>query len=153
MLVFVLLACGNSEDSPDKKHHTAPKDTATSVPVQAQDVVHTALSLDLAQLTGQAMVDVVANGPIQLEVGDLNITEVLLNDAPVDYHINHGQLRVPSDVGTQQLSVKYGFSDANDYEGWMAARGEIFIWPYFCGNLFPCNPDTTDGLQFDRGLA
>lgn len=148
MLVFVLLACGNSEDSPDKKHHPTPEDTS-SVPEQAQDVLHTALSLDLAQLTGQAVVDVTANGPIQLDVGDLTVTEVLLNDAPVDYHINHGQLRVPSDVGTQQLSVKYGFSDSDNYEGWMASRGEIFTWPYFCGNLFPCNPDTTDGLQFN----
>jgi aminopeptidase N len=34
----------------------------------------------------------------------------------------------------------------------MPDQGTSFLWPNYCGNLFPCNPDTNDGVTFQMNV-
>jgi len=41
------------------------------------------------------------------------------------------------------------------HEGFSGAssKGFTFVWPYFCGNLFPCHSDPADGTDFTLDLS
>src|SRR5262249_35022939 len=61
---------------------------------------------------------------------------------------NQLNVGVPSNGSDTTIIVKYKFSShgKSDFDGWMGGSGVTFLWPYFCGNLFPCKSDPADGL-------
>lgn len=168
MILLLLAACHPDADSPGRDPRppiavdsfTDSADTGGPPPGERpQDVLRTALSLDLTALTGQAEVTVLpASGArsVRLHVGDLAISAVTVNDAPVTgYTVASSMLDVPTaDADAEQrIGVTYTFAVHEGFNGWMASRGLTFTWPYFCGNLFPCDPDPADGQSFTLNVT
>ena len=67
-----------------------------------------------------------------------------------------GQLDVgvPVDSGDATVVVEYTFKDhPGEFAGWDAGTQVTFLWPYFCGNLYPCKSDPSDGLTFTMSIT
>ena len=120
------------------------------------DILHTALNFQLEQLEATAELSVLppeGATEVSLEIGDLEISEVKVDGVEVATEQKAGKLNVPTE-GTeeQKIFVRYSFSTHENYIGWGPTRGESFTWPYYCGNLFPCNSELEDGATFDMQL-
>lgn len=140
-----LLACA-TPPAPDRA-------TVGDVVAGGQDVMHVALDLDMDALAATADVDVaVAAGAtgIALDARGLDVAEVRLDGARAPFAVREGRLLVPAEPGERLLSVAYTFParPADAWDGWMPERGFSFLWPYHCGNLYPCDPDPADGVSF-----
>lgn len=117
---------------------------------------HTALILDLQALTGQAVITVadgVAPGA-SLSIGALIIREVQGPNGPLPYRAGEGQLDigVPDTGAPVTITVDYAFAAQDLFEGWNPASGLSFLWPDFCGNLFPCRPATAEGQTYSLSV-
>lgn len=148
--MLLLLACA---DPP-----AAERPTVGEVDATGQDVVHAALDLDLDALAATADLDVtVAPGAtgIALDVRGLDVAEVRLDGARAAFAVREGRLLVPAEPGERLLSVAYLFParPADAWDGWMPERGFSFLWPYHCGNLYPCDPDLADGVAVTLAVA
>ena len=119
----------------------------------SRDLLHTALELDLAAHTGRATVDIAASDSTgaSFEIGDLAI-EAVTGGAGLALHfaVDGGRLDVgvPATGDTATVVIDYAFQDHDGFDGWMPAQGVSFLWPYFCGNLYPCKSDPADGQTF-----
>ncbi len=152
MILLWLAACTpkptyDGQVDPDT---SATQDTAegrwVGTDVDVQDV---ALQLDVATLTGRAEIRVgTATDEVVLDVGDLVLSRVAVDDQDAPHTVENGRLHVPADAGVQHVTVEYTFADHPDWNGYVEEAGFSFTWPYFCGNLFPCNPATSDGMRF-----
>jgi aminopeptidase N len=123
----------------------------------SRDVVESRLALDLS--THRGTIDLTVAGSItsagvSFEIGDLTITSVsaLAEDdvVPLVYTATAGQLDIGVAPGIDPIAIRveYAFVDHDALEGWVAARGVSFLWPTFCGNLFPCHSSPADGSTF-----
>lgn len=120
-----------------------------------QDVRSAHLTLDLTTRAAQATVAVrpaAGAGAVRLDVSGLTVSGVSVDGAPVEAAFEEGWLVAPVDATAEevQVTVDYTFPARNEsqFDGWMPFFGVTFVWPYFCGNLYPCNPDIQDGLSF-----
>jgi hypothetical protein len=167
LLALLLLPACSDDDAavdaaPDGAPDAAPVDAAppdaAPAPVENwdRDILTTGLSLDVSTLAGVAVVELAgdATTSASFEIGDLEITEVSDGSAPLSYVIADGPPRridvaVPSSTGPATVRFTYSFKDhaASGYDGWMSSSGVTFLWPYFCGNLFPCHSSPADGLS------
>ncbi len=140
----------------------AGADTCPSTLVPAsedwsRDILHTALLVDVAAQTATAVIRVAPSGStgLSLEVGDLAILEVTdAGGAPLDFLVHEKQLDVGipvSDVPAD-IVVDYRYTTHTDFDGELPS-GATFTWPYFCGNLFPCHSDPSDGTTFQLQLT
>jgi aminopeptidase N len=50
------------------------------------------------------------------------------------------------------LTIEYRYQDHGGFQG-ASPAGYTLLWPYHCGNLFPCKSDPADGLRFDLALS
>ena len=82
------------------------------------------------------------------DAGPLNFEVETPQDAPAQLNVG-----VPSGAADPTLVVEYAFADHDDFDGWMPAQGVSFLWPYFCGNLFPCKSDPADGVTFAMAVT
>jgi hypothetical protein len=119
-----------------------------------RDIQSTALEVDLASRSATAViaVDAASRTGASFEVGDLEIEQVVGSDGPLKFRVQDGTL----DVGLParqpaELTVHYRFHEHQKLEG-LTKAGVTFSWPYFCGNLFPCKSDPSDGLRFELAL-
>ena len=117
-----------------------------------RDILSTDLTLDLETLAGSAgiLLAPAASLGASFEVGDLTIQGVHDDVGPLLYEVHDGILDVgvPESETPAKLVVDYTFQAHDAFDGWMPASGVTFLWPYFCGNLFPCKSDPADGLTF-----
>ena len=150
VLALALAACGTDDldsQSADQRE-VAPKENLD------RDILATALDLDVETHEALAIISVAKSSRIgaSFEVGDLEILSVQDGVGPLRYELHDGQLdvgiaaRKPADI-----SVRYRFHDHAKMEGALES-GATFLWPYFCGNLFPCKSDPADGLRFELSL-
>jgi aminopeptidase N len=138
---------------------TPPVDDTDAPAVQ--DVVHTHLDLDLAAAAGHAKIEVKPGpGPVRLDVSGLTVHALRVDGATVpitDTTLDAGWLSVPVDAPgrTAILDVDYNFPERRprDFDGWMPALGVTFVWPYACGNLYPCDPSMSDGVRFSMSVT
>ncbi len=158
-----------SSTSPSSTGTTSQASTTTGTSMIApqedwtRDVKSYDLAIDLENLTGTATI-VLADADSEgasFEIGDLVINSVsdqngellfesVPGTAPNPQQLNIG---VPNIDGDTTLVITYDFVAHEAFDGWMASSGLTFLWPYFCGNLFPCKSDTTDGASFALALA
>ncbi|WP_434048430.1 MULTISPECIES: M1 family metallopeptidase [Sorangium] len=117
-----------------------------------RDILSTALELDLASLTGRATIVLAASDSTaaSFQIGDLDIASVTGPSGALAHAVSSGQLDVgvPSTGSDATIIIDYAFKPHADFDGWMPEFGVSFLWPYFCGNLFPCKPDPADGVRF-----
>jgi aminopeptidase N len=125
-----------------------------------QDILTTDLVLDLANLTGTAKLVVkpaTGAADVSLEVQGLTISSVLLDGSMVESPVAGGIMSVPvgAAAGPVTIDVAYSFpaKDVTTFDGWMPDSGVTFLWPYFCGNLFPCNSKPDDGVTFTMNVT
>src|SRR5262245_57709881 len=142
LLSLLLGACG-AESAPARPE---PSEDRT------RDIQSTDLAIDLATKTGTATIQLQPSQSTgaSFEIGDLSVTDVYDETGPLHYQIDGKRL----DVGVPasgRLSVDYGFREYPNFTG--AMLNTTFIWPYYCGNLFPCKSDPSDGLRFTLHLT
>lgn len=146
---LLLAACGDSGATADAPPPTPP----TANP--AREVVDTQLSIDLAATTGTATIVL---GPSSvpgatLEIGDLAIERVQLAGADLPFAANASRLDLGLDASDQPLAVEiaYRWKHHEGFNG-VSTKGYTLIWPYYCGNVFPCHSEPADGTTFQLEL-
>ncbi len=141
-----LAACA-ADDAPidDEAWLDGKADGASAV-----DIAATSLDVDLAQMTAVATIELERNGNVALEVGGLDITRVTDNRGRRRFTITGGKLRVSSVYSP--LVVEYKFREQVNANG-LLPGGSTVIWPYHCGNVFPCHSQPADGTTFSLALS
>ncbi|MEJ7732903.1 MAG: M1 family aminopeptidase [Polyangiaceae bacterium] len=118
-----------------------------------RDLLSTGLDLNLTTLAGKATITIAGSDTstgASFEVGDLVITKLTNDIGDVHFTVTDGQMDIGIPAGGDQtVVVEYTFaSHVGSFDGWDATAGVSFLWPKFCGNLFPCKSDPSDGLTF-----
>jgi hypothetical protein len=108
-------------------------------------IASTALDVNLATKTATATIELERYGHVKLEVGGLAITAVRDERGNRQHRITNGTLYV-SNVRSP-LVVEYAFEEKTMANG-LLPGGSTVIWPYFCGNVFPCHSAPADGTTF-----
>jgi hypothetical protein len=121
----------------------------------SRDILSTALSLDLGTRHGTARIAVGGDGGAgaSFEVGDLSIATVTGASGPLRWSRDGGWLDVEVGPAATSFTVDYTFQGHSNFDGWLPANGLSFLWPYFCGNLFPCHSAPADGLTFTMAVT
>ena len=147
LIVLALGACAadNYVDDPEDGTWLDGKADGAS----AVNIAATHLDVHLAGLTAVATIDLERNGNVELEVGGLTIARVHDDRGNRHYTTTAGKLRVANVRGP--LVVEYSFNVQDNADG-LLTGGSTVIWPYFCGNLFPCHSQPADGEQFSLAL-
>lgn len=118
----------------------------------SRDLLHTALVVDMDAMSAVATITVAAGEStgLSLEVQGLELAAVYAPEGELDWMVTEGRLDVglPAGGADPVVVVEYGFVPQESFEGW-SERGSSLVWPYFCGNLFPCHSDPADGLSFE----
>jgi hypothetical protein len=116
----------------------------------ARDLLDTALSIDVSALRGEATITFVPSTQstgASFDVRGLIVHGVRGPLGPLQHRVEAGRLDVGVPLGTVSITVDYGFTVQDEFDG-LLEQGVTFTWPYFCGNLFPCKPDTDDGQSY-----
>jgi aminopeptidase N len=152
---LALVAC----PTPEAVEDTAVSDGRGTAPA-GQDVIDAQLALDLESRVGRATVTVQpATGAraVRLDVSGLEVTSVTVEGVATEVDVRGGWLVVPVTAASAPVAVtvEYHFPARGKlaFDGWMPYYGVTFIWPYFCGNLYPCNPAIEDGLTFSMEVT
>lgn len=163
-----LPACGGESDaggdadapaggaqSPDKTDRAGGPGGAEPSTIP-RDIVTTDLVLDLTARRGRATLGLArGTGPARFEVGDLRI-EAVSDEAGEPLNFTRpadGVVEVAARTSASRLTFDYGFSKHAKFDGWDATPGFTFLWPYYCGNLFPCHSGPDDGTKFTLEVA
>lgn len=145
--ITVLAACGGS---------SAPiHEPVQPIANAAREIVDTKLVVDVTAKTATATITF---GPstepgASLEVGDLAIATVTSEGADVMFAANAKQLDLGLAASTENVTVEiaYTWQNHESFEG-ASKDGYTLVWPYFCGNLFPCHSAPADGTTFTLDL-
>jgi len=116
----------------------------------AVDVLATTLFVDVQNREAQAILEVQPTGQrVSLEVDGLDVTDVFGTDTEFSHSIKNGRLQIdtPSDKPFEVV-VNYKFEVQTEFNG-LLDNGSTVVWPYHCGNLFPCASRPSDGLTFE----
>ncbi|MBP9208067.1 MAG: peptidase M1 [Kofleriaceae bacterium] len=123
-------------------------------PAGAVDVTATALTLDLTTRTGTAIITLAERvDALDLDVGDLTILGVSGGLGDVPFTTAGGGLHVELPASESMITVNYTFAAHSMFDGWDPGAGVTFLWPEFCGNLFPCRTDPADGSTFTMNVS
>ncbi len=143
----LLVACGGSPMSMDMPDAGPLEPTPNS----AREIVDTKLAVDVTALSATATITLGASQlpGATLEVGDLMIDTVTSNGAAMPFAIDGAKMHLALAAATMPttIDVAYHYKQHEMFDG-ASMRGFTFVWPYFCGNLFPCHSDPTDGTTF-----
>jgi hypothetical protein len=122
-----------------------------------RDIISTALVFGVTSKTADATI-VIAGSDSQgasFEVEGLNITGVVSPSSPlpIQYAVNNGRLDigVPATPNDIELHIKYSYGTQKNFDGYLAEK-LTFLWPRFCGNLFPCKSVPSEGSRFTMEL-
>ena len=144
---LTLMACGSSEMATTDAASVTPD--ATPADPDA-GILATDLAIDLAAKHGTATIQL--SGPTSLEVEGLTIQNVTA-PGPTMMSGDGKQLMVDVQNGVvSTVVVDYTYKDYTGFMGSMTG-GTTLIWPYYCGNLFPCHSQPADGLRFTMTLT
>jgi len=148
LLIFVA-ACGGGGDDAT----TMPDAGLMPTPNPAREVVSTALSLDLTAMSGHATITLATgDAGATLEVGDLMIDSVMRDGAMVPFAVANKRLDLGLAGGEQvSVDIAYHYKPHEMFDGVSPAFS--FLWPYYCGNVFPCHSQPSDGTTFTLELT
>jgi hypothetical protein len=132
------------EDPGDDAWLDGKADAASGVNIKA-----THLDVDLPSKTAVATIELERAGSVALEAGGLTIKKVTDSRGNRRYSVVDGKLRVSNVLGA--LVIEYGFAQHSNADG-LLPGGSTVLWPYWCGNLFPCHSQPADGTTFTLNL-
>ena len=146
-----VLACAPSGEVPAKTD--APEVRPEPSVDEGRDILRTELALNLSTREGEATLTLTPadSRGASFEVGDLVIDAVLDEAGPLKFRTDRPSrldVGVPSTGNEARLTVRYRFKQHSELDGWLADSGVTFLWPYFCGNLFPCHSAPSEGGRF-----
>jgi aminopeptidase N len=146
LLVVLLAACGDAGSTPMPDAGPTPP-TANA----DREVVDTKLAFDVTAKTGTATITLGASDKAgaTLEVGDLMIDSV---DVPYAVAMSKLDLGVPASADPVTVTIAYHWMNHEGFTG-ASKDGYTLIWPYYCGNLFPCHSEPADGTTFSLSLT
>ncbi|HEY5949922.1 MAG TPA: M1 family aminopeptidase [Kofleriaceae bacterium] len=145
--LILVTACAVDEyvDEPaDDSWLDGKADSASAVDVKA-----TKLDIDLAAKSAVATIELEKAGNVELEAAGLHITRVTDSRGKRRFSMVGGKLRVSSVRGA--LVVEYTFDQHANADG-LLPGGSTVLWPYYCGNVFPCHSRPADGTTFTLSL-
>jgi aminopeptidase N len=149
LVLLVVAGCGGHPAMPD----AAPIPAAAN---PAREVIDTGLVVDLAAMTSVATITFGSSTDpgASLEAEGLTIDSVTSNGAPILFASpDMKQLDLGLPASDQQLAVAiaYHWVDHEHFTG-ISASGWTLDWPYYCGNVFPCHSQPSDGTTFSLDL-
>ena len=147
MPLLFLAAAGCASDAgdiDDEDFLDGKADGETTVNIKA-----TNLDVNLDGLSAVATIDLERNGNVVLEVGGLTITGITDDRGNRRHTIRDGKLRISQVRGP--LVITYTFEGHAMADG-LLPGGSTVIWPYHCGNLFPCHSQPADGTTFTLAI-
>ena len=127
----------------------------------ARAVVDTKLAFDVTAKTGAATITL---GPSDapgatLEIGDLAIDSVAIAGAPLTFAAvaggpttNELDLALPPSASPTAVDIAYHYKERTSFTG-ASTAGYTLMWPYYCGNVFPCHSDPVDGTTFSLEIT
>jgi aminopeptidase N len=136
----------------------APPDAPPPIGADLQrDIISTGLAIDVGARSATATIDVAPSPSTatSFEIGDIMIVGAvrLADGTPLRFEDRGEQLDIetPPDVALS-LEIDYTYAFHNSFNG-ADSDGYTLLWPYHCGNLFPCRSDPSDGTTFTLSLA
>jgi aminopeptidase N len=152
-LLVLLAACGNGgKPMPDVPPSPPTPPTANA----DREVVDTKLSFDVTAKTATASITLAGSDHpgATLEVGDLMIDSVQVAgaDLPFAVAMSKMDLGLPASTDPVTVTITYHWNTHEGFTG-ASASGYTLIWPYYCGNLFPCHSEPSDGTTFTLALT
>lgn len=138
---------------------TDAADEPPALPVDPGDILDTTLRIDLTAHTGIATLTMTpSEGRETLEVGDLMIRSVYVrneqgSETALDWTRQGTQLllTLPASTVPVQVTFEYDWQTHERHDG-IASSGQVYTWPYWCGNVFPCRPAPAGGSTFHLTL-
>ncbi len=132
----------------------------------ARQILDTKLTYDVTTLSATAIIAFAPSTEpgATLEVGDLMIDSVMVDGADVAFtavtapgsmlHANDHtiDLAIPESTMPTIVTIGFHYKHHANFEG-ASAAGFTLVWPYHCGNLFPCHSRPDDGLTFTLDLT
>jgi hypothetical protein len=163
LVALAAVGCSGQPPMPDAGPPDAgPPDAGTPVAGDPRrDIVTTSLDIDLSNLSGVATMTVAPSlgTGASFEVGGLRIDSVaderglpLFYDAGSSLDGGWLDVGLPVRADDSTVVVHYGFTGGRTTFTGLLAGGSTLTWPYFCGNLFPCHSDPTDGVHFQLSV-
>ncbi|MEO8101885.1 MAG: M1 family aminopeptidase [Betaproteobacteria bacterium] len=163
LATIFIAACGGSSSGPDSQVAvptvpTVPTSPVTPTANPARDITDTRLAYDVTALSGTASITFAASTTpgATLEVGDLTLDSVRSGGADLAYaaDVTAKTINLALASSDQPISVDIAFRYKHHagFQG-AAAEGYTFLWPYFCGNLFPCHSQPRDGTTMSLSLT
>ena len=150
-LVGLSSACSSSTGPPLAHWQRSPDPTAN----WQRDILQTHLTADISRLRGRAELVLAgsSSGGASLNVKGLRIRNVTGPDGRLPYRLQEGHmdLALPPSQDPTSVTVDYDFALQIGFNGFLPT-GSTFLWPYHCGNLFPCHPQPADGVDFTIDL-
>lgn len=161
-IAAIVVGCGDDSSS--------TPDAAPLVPTAnpAREIVDTKLSFDIAATTGTARITFAPSETpgATLEIGELAIMGITIaGDVPVEFRNNPEDMTVknadgasidlalPASTEPIEVTIAYTYlAHAGGFNG-ASSRGYTLIWPYYCGNLFPCHSSPSDGTSISLELT
>ncbi|MCE9579899.1 MAG: peptidase M1 [Deltaproteobacteria bacterium] len=150
LAALALVACGGSSPSTPDAGPTPPTRD------DHRDVLSTDLAIDLATQHGTATITLApaTTAGASFEIGDLDIDTVTSGGQPIPFATDGARidLGVAPDAAPLTLEIAYRWHFHEAFDG-ISAGGFTFLWPYYCGNAFPCRSEPADGERFTLALT
>ena len=132
-------------------------DKTVSQELDGLDIQNVDLSFNIETLNASATINLqTSQDSIVLSAKEIIIQKVFQNSVEVDFLQENAVLTLEnSSHSLQELEIHYTFPERSlwQFDGWMPNQGISFIWPDYCGNLYPCNPNTQDGIIFTMDVS
>jgi aminopeptidase N len=121
-----------------------------------RDILSTDLELDITSLKGKATIRLAPSDSstgASFEASGLTIVDVNDPSQKLNFEVKEGRLDVgvPKGVEAAELRIEYLFTTRDSFDGYLG-NGLTFLWPKFCGNLFPCKSAPDDGVSFTMAV-
>jgi hypothetical protein len=128
----------------------------TPIADRNRDVMDTALDVDLATQTATASITLAPSPSIgaSLEIGDLDIRAVRLGQIALP-RADQGtwlDVGVPASTDPIVLTIDYAWHFHAASDG-VSSAGYTITWPYWCGDVFPCRSNPSDGTTFHLNVV
>lgn len=150
LILVGVAACGGSSNA-------TAVDAPSVAPVAnaARGIVDTTLVVDVTAMSATATItfEASADAGATLEVGDLAIDAVTVDGQPIEFAVAASKLDLGLAASDRALPVEiaYRYKIHEGFKG-VSAKGYTLVWPYYCGNVFPCHSAPADGTTFTLDL-